>query len=164
MRRHEEAHQVRQPWRSTSSTVMTPRRRRMIPLLLVIVLDAAGCTRWRVQSVAPEEVVSTKRPLKARFTLPDRSRVVLQQPTIVRDTIYGTPDRHGIRQSVALVDVREVAVRRWNPLGPPCSRCARRRWRAWSTSVSSGPSTIPDWPTATSDSAPAAPRVPSSPG
>jgi hypothetical protein len=85
--------------------------------LFLIAMTLSGCTRWRVQSVSPKELVTTRRPYKVRITRPDRSRIVLHQPELIRDTVYGRPNRRGIRQGVALTDVRKVAVRRWDPIG-----------------------------------------------
>jgi hypothetical protein len=57
-----------------------------------------------------------------RVTLEDGSRLVLQRPEIVGDSLYGTPRDAGPsagrpRPAVALAAVREVAVRRVNVVG-----------------------------------------------
>lgn len=85
--------------------------------LFLIAIALSGCTRWRVQSVSPAELVTTLHSQKVRITRPDRSRIVLHQPELIRDTVYGRPNRRGIRQGVALNDVRKVAVRGWDPIG-----------------------------------------------
>ena len=75
-----------------------------------------GCTRWRVQDVFPEEVLATQ-PDRVRITLADRSRLELHRPQLVADTIYDGRARHGMRRQVPLGKVREVALRKWDPLG-----------------------------------------------
>jgi hypothetical protein len=91
-------------------------RRAGITGLVLAAWSWSACTHWKVQSAFPEQVVS-RRPHKVRVTRDDGSRVVLRQPEIVGDTLYGAP-RNGrvsdgnLRPAVALSDVSEVAVRR----------------------------------------------------
>ena len=77
---------------------------------------------WKTQSVAPERVVGERRRAEVRVTTRDGTRVVLRRPELVGDTLFGVqPDawpRDGRpRPAVALADVREVAVRRFDAIG-----------------------------------------------
>jgi hypothetical protein len=101
---------MRQPVRSWYS------RRAGITGLVLAAWSSSACTHWKVQSAFPEQVVS-RRPQRVRVTRNDSSRIVLRQPEIVGDTMYGVPrsgraDAGRPRPAVALADVSEVAVRR----------------------------------------------------
>jgi hypothetical protein len=77
---------------------------------------------WRTQSVAPEWLVRERRGAELRVTTRDGTRLVLHRPELVGDTLFGAPPdtwpRDGRpRPAVALADVREVAVRRFNAIG-----------------------------------------------
>ena len=104
---------MRQPARNWYS------RRAGVTGLVLVAWSSGACTHWKVQSAFPEQVVSVRRPQKVRVTRDDGSRIVLRQPEIVGDTLYGAP-RDGRaaagspRPAVALTDVSEVAVRRVN--------------------------------------------------
>jgi hypothetical protein len=91
---------------------------------------APACTKWQVQSAAPQQLLAENRPEKIRITRTDRSRVILQRPEIINDTLYGVRDdsrlrldregnpasRHGAREAVALPDVVDVALRKTDPV------------------------------------------------
>jgi hypothetical protein len=101
---------MRQPVRSWYS------RRAGITGLVLAAWSSSACTHWKVQSAFPEQVVS-RRPQRVRVTRNDSSRIVLRQPEIVGDTMYGAPRNGraavgGPRPAIALTDVSEVAVRR----------------------------------------------------
>jgi hypothetical protein len=82
----------------------------------------SACTRWQVQSVSPQQVLETRQPQKIRVTRTDSTEVVLEQPRIVSDTLYGisagTPQavNHGSGEGIALADVSRVAIRRTDPV------------------------------------------------
>ena len=78
----------------------------------------AACSSWQTQSVSPQQLLVTQHPGKIRVTRTDSSKVVLTDPQISGDTLYGgragagsiTSAAH--REGVALGDVGNVAVRR----------------------------------------------------
>ena len=77
---------------------------------------------WKTQSVAPERVVTEARAEAVRVTKPDGTRLVLHQPEIVGDTLFGVrrdvwPRDGRPRPAVALADVRAIAVRRVDAIG-----------------------------------------------
>jgi hypothetical protein len=77
---------------------------------LLAIACLAGCTSWRVQSVSPEMVVSGQHPEAVLVTRTDSSRLVVQSPSIVADTLRGQVD--GQPLAVPMADVAAIAVRR----------------------------------------------------
>ena len=76
----------------------------------VVAILLAGCTTWRVQWISPETVIRRDQPGAVEVTRVDSSRVVLDQPRIVGDSLVGKVE--GAVASIALADVAYVAVRR----------------------------------------------------
>ena len=104
---------MRQPVRSWYS------RRAGVTGLVLAAWSSSACAHWKVQSAFPEQIVSARHPPKVRVTRDDGSQIVLRQPVIVGDTIYGAPRNGRVtagspRPSVALTDVSDVAVRKVN--------------------------------------------------
>ncbi len=56
--------------------------------------SAGACSSWQVETVSPEELISQQHPDQIRVTLPDRSKVELQQPTLEGDTLVGIVGGH----------------------------------------------------------------------
>jgi hypothetical protein len=87
--------------------------------LVQLALFLPACTRWQVEPVAPAELVSQK-PSIVRLTLPDSSHLVLTDPVVRGDSLYG--HRQKLNQAlgrrpeaVALAQVQEIAVPRQDP-------------------------------------------------
>lgn len=86
------------------------------PIMMATCL--AACTHWQVQSVSPQQVIETRQPKKFRVTRTDSTDVVLEQPRIVADTLYGVragsprAADHATDEGIALADVSRVAIRR----------------------------------------------------
>ena len=86
------------------------------PIMMATCL--AACTHWQVQSVSPQQVIETGQPKKIRVTRTDRTEVVVDQPRIVSDTLYGSragsprAADHTTDEGIALADVSRVAIRR----------------------------------------------------
>jgi hypothetical protein len=93
-------------------------RRAGLTALLLLAWTTSACMHWKVQDALPEQV-ATRRPYEVRVTRDDGSRVVLRRPEIVGDTLYGAARGRTAapRPGVALADVSEVALRRFNVLG-----------------------------------------------
>jgi hypothetical protein len=81
-----------------------------------VAILVAGCTTWRVQWVSPEAVIRRDQPRTIEVTFVDSSRVVLDEPRIVGDSLVGE-NAHGAVESVALAHVAYVAVRRGDGAG-----------------------------------------------
>jgi hypothetical protein len=97
---------------------------RGVGFLLLIAPFATACTAWHVQRLAPESVLVARQPTKVLVTRTDGSRQVLNQPTLVQDTLVGTVSRgktppgtplpaSGERR-IALSDVRHVSTREFS--------------------------------------------------
>ena len=54
-----------------------------------LVLLLVGCTSWHTASVSPSVLLSTEHPGKVRVIRPDRSKLVVYQPTIEGDSLVG---------------------------------------------------------------------------
>ena len=81
---------------------------------LLVVTTLTACTSWRVQSVSPEQLLIDERPNVVRVQRADRSRVVLNSPKLVSDSLLGTT--RGQRTAVPLADITQIALRRGNAL------------------------------------------------
>ncbi len=77
--------------------------------LLLMLLATGGCTRWRVVNVSPEAL--NQAPAQARVTLPDGSRVIVQEPLILGDSLHGVRSPGGSDSiAVPLSRVERLAV------------------------------------------------------
>jgi len=96
---------------------LSPTLLRGIGVLLLIAPCATACTGWRVQRLAPESVLVAQQPPSILVTRTDGSRQVLNQPTVVQDTLQGTahgraaPGTPLPTERIALSDVRHVSTR-----------------------------------------------------
>ncbi len=77
----------------------------------------AGCTRWKTQDIAPEQVIAEKKPKLIRVTRADYSVVLLEAPHIVADSLIGMARAEGnqalrLRRRVALPleEIRMIEV------------------------------------------------------
>jgi hypothetical protein len=89
-----------------------------------------ACTKWQVQQVSPEQLITQHQPEKLRVSLVDKTEVVLQRPEMRGDSLYGVRDESGLRLDYAsgrppshgapaalpLTDVEKVAVRKIDPI------------------------------------------------
>ena len=86
-------------------------------VLLLAVGWLSACTSWTIQSASPQQVLAEHQPEKVRVTRADSTTVVLNQPEIAGDTLYGMGQSqasggHADRSGVALADVKSVAIRK----------------------------------------------------
>ena len=81
---------------------------------LLVATTLTACTSWWVQPVTPEQLLNDERPKAVRVQRADRSRVVLNSPQLVPDSLLGTT--RGQRTGVPLADIMQIAVRRGNAL------------------------------------------------
>ena len=66
-------------------------RRVLVPVMAASLLSA--CTYWKVQEMAPSQVVSEKEPDRVRLTMVDSTRIELSEPQVVGSDILGRWDR-----------------------------------------------------------------------
>jgi hypothetical protein len=90
----------------------------------------SACTKWQVQQVSPQQLLTQGQPEKLRLSLVDNTEVVLRRPEIRGDSLYGVrdesalrldyasgrPPSHGASAALPLADVEKVAVRKINPV------------------------------------------------
>ena len=86
---------------------------RRVGALLLMTLYLPGCTKWKVQELAPQEVVATRQPGRMRVTRTDGARVVLEKPALRGDTLVGTTWHQSkpVDVQIPLSDVQVVAIR-----------------------------------------------------
>jgi hypothetical protein len=86
------------------------RRRPIVFALLLCYLPA--CTTWHIQQgVSPQQLIAAQKPEKVRVTMPDRSSLILNSPSVSNDSLVGTLD-DGAYARVAVSDVTQVATRK----------------------------------------------------
>lgn len=91
------------------------KRREQERWLLCGVLLVAGCTHWHTERMAPTALLTSKTPSRIRVTRTDRSRVVVNHPQLVGDTIVDGRPKRSSGTRVPLSEVSAVAVRRVEP-------------------------------------------------
>ena len=93
------------------------RMARALPVLLV----AVGCHSWSTYRGAPQNLVD-KHPTSIRVTRVDGSQLELVQAGLRVDTLVGLraelarKDSTAARTAIPFADIRELAVRRFDPL------------------------------------------------
>ena len=101
-----------------------PHRQRLRSAMVWSILGTncvGACTHWEVQSVSPQQVLETRHPEKIRVTRTDRTELVLSQPRIESDTLYGVSGGssrgggQGTAEGIPLADVSRVAISRVDP-------------------------------------------------
>lgn len=88
---------------------------RQIVCTLMLALQIAGCTSWRVQQPSPAGLLGDKPPHQVRVSLADGRRIVVTSPQLSADTLRGRSGRDSVRFSVG--EIRSVAVRHTDALG-----------------------------------------------
>ena len=91
----------------------TPLARRVIAAFLLVLITA--CQTWRPTFVSPQELIPVERPSSVRATLRSGAKVILDDPTVRNDSIFGVTDG-GERVGVASRDVGLFEVRRFSIL------------------------------------------------
>jgi hypothetical protein len=81
---------------------------RRIVCSVMLALQIAGCTGWRVQPPGPNGLLGDKPPHQVRVNLADGRRVLVTSPRISDDTLRGRSGRDSVRFAVS--EIRSVAV------------------------------------------------------
>ena len=96
-------------------------RRVLVPVMAVSLLSA--CTYWKVEEMAPSQVVSEKEPGRVRLTMRSGEKIELYDPTVSNGEIVGQTrlEYDGVRtrhvitgslgvtaDSVARIETREI--------------------------------------------------------
>jgi hypothetical protein len=91
---------------------------RTAPIQLALLLSA--CMSWHPEPASPAELIATQRPDVVRITQSDSSRLILRDPAVQGDTLYGRPqasldDEPQGRTAIPLGDIRGIATRQSDP-------------------------------------------------
>lgn len=73
-----------------------------------------SCSYWSEQWITPERAVSREKPDRVQVTLTDSSRVVMDTPSVVEDSLVGFIDDQ--RTALPLTAVAFVSMRRGDPV------------------------------------------------
>ena len=98
--------------------------------LVLVFAYLPACTKWQVQQVSPQQVLTQHQPEKLRVSLVDNTEVVLRRPEIRGDSLHGVrdeselrldyvsgrPPSHGSSAALPLEDVEKLAVRKIDPI------------------------------------------------
>lgn len=87
-------------------------RRLVSSVLLAVYLSS--CTSWQPLPVSPEQAIAEDYPSKIRLTLSDGSRLEMEQPRIVGDTVRGAVRNNSslVERDVLLADIVTLKVRK----------------------------------------------------
>jgi len=82
-----------------------------LPVLWGLLLsNVIACTRWQLEEISPERVVSETHPSRIRVTLLDSTHVELIRPHVSRDSLIGSVTPSGPPVSIPLSAVANVSV------------------------------------------------------
>lgn len=90
---------------------------RRLALASFVALSASGCLAWRVQPVAPRELLKDRSIDAVRVTRADKSKVEIYNPQIVGDSIVGHPTDRAIARLVLPLSQVETIATRYKSLG-----------------------------------------------
>ena len=84
---------------------------------LYLASQCAACTSWRLESVAPGDVIARDHPAELRVERVDGQREVLYKPEVDNDSLRGagSPEARTLDRAVGLDDVRSVATLHLSP-------------------------------------------------
>jgi hypothetical protein len=83
---------------------------RRIVACVLLPSHLVACMSWKTQDATPQQLVSEEEPSRIRVTLTDGTQVVLTEPTVSGDTLWGLED--GERTGIPEPEIAEVALRR----------------------------------------------------
>ncbi|HSJ76594.1 MAG TPA: hypothetical protein VK899_10500 [Gemmatimonadales bacterium] len=75
---------------------------------------------WRSEPVNPTQLIATQKPPFVRVTMTDSSKVILRDPEVAGDTLYGRPqssleDQPADRTGIPLAGIQGVATLKSDP-------------------------------------------------
>jgi hypothetical protein len=84
------------------------------------VVSLSGCMSWRSEALSPAQLIATKNPPVVRVTRTDSSKVILREPQVAGDTLYGRPqsslnDSLGDRTGIPLAGIHSIATHQSDP-------------------------------------------------
>jgi len=84
------------------------------------VVSLSGCMSWRSEALNPAQLIATRKPPVVRVTRTDSSKVVLRDPEVAGDTLFGRPesspqDTPGGRTGIPLAGIHSIDTRKSDP-------------------------------------------------
>ena len=81
-------------------------------LAFYVAAQCGACTGWRLEPLAPSEVIARDHPKQLRIRQINGRREVLYRPEVRGDTLWGTRDADARQpdRGIALADVTSVAT------------------------------------------------------
>lgn len=95
-------------------------RAQRVCTVVQLALFLSACMSWRPEPINPAELIATRRPDVVRITQSDSSLVILRDPAVLGDTLFGRPETalgetSQARTGFALADVKGIATLRSDP-------------------------------------------------
>jgi hypothetical protein len=92
-------------------------RRRSTTLILFLL---SACMGWRPEPTTPAYLITNQKPDVVRLTRSDSSRLILREPMVDGDTVYGRPQANleadpEERIAIPLADVTSIATLHTDP-------------------------------------------------
>lgn len=84
-------------------------------LASAIAASLSACGTWRSQWDSPRSLMERSAPSRVRVVLEDSSRILMEHPVIVADSLAGTVGSR--RESVPFSSINHLAVKRGSGLG-----------------------------------------------
>ena len=84
------------------------------------VVALSGCMSWRSETMSPAQLIATRKPPVVRVTRTDSSKVILRDPEVAGDTLYGRlqsslNDSLGDRTGIPLAGIHNIATHKSDP-------------------------------------------------
>jgi hypothetical protein len=86
----------------------------------LVVFSLSACMSWRSEPVSPAQLIATKKPPVVRITSTDSSKLILRDPEVIGDTLYGRPQSSleaepADRTGIPLAGVQDIAILKSDP-------------------------------------------------
>ena len=101
--------------------------RRIFSCILLPAYLSSCVTNWEVQRASPEQFIEEEQPSQVRVATTDRSEIILEEPRVSGDTLFGFGERKfswagsvyaaadtGTVLEIPLADISHVAVKKTN--------------------------------------------------
>jgi hypothetical protein len=96
---------------------MRAEQTRRMALAGLVALSASGCMGWKVQQVAPRDLLQDRSIDAVRVSRADKSKVEIYNPRIEGDSIIGNPTERAIARLVMPISQVETISTRHKSIG-----------------------------------------------
>ncbi len=85
-----------------------------------LLFSLSACMSWRSQPASPAQLIPAEKPPVVRVTRSDSSKVILRDPEIAGDTLYGRPQSSlqaepADRTGIPLAGIHDIATLKSDP-------------------------------------------------